>query len=170
MTLPLAFVVGTAALICTATVLAEIRLRLTVRRFRSRLEELDARIKLMESKKKRSPSKIRARESERSLERGAMPLARRRVDPPLVSSIEGPSLISIPDIGSRRSAADTSLSNAHGERFSDIWERGELGLSPSQIAKECGIPLGQVELVLGLRELARTTKSVPGGDADRGTS
>ena len=41
--------------------------------------------------------------------------------------------------------------SALARRFGPIWELADKGRSPGAIARETGQPIGQVELILGLR-------------------
>jgi hypothetical protein len=38
-----------------------------------------------------------------------------------------------------------------GRRFAAVWEMADSGATPEAIARETGHPIGQVELILGLR-------------------
>ncbi len=61
----------------------------------------------------------------------------------------GPTLIAVPDLAAP--AADAGASAELGRRFGAIWERADAGATPEAIAKATGQPIGQVELILGLR-------------------
>jgi hypothetical protein len=72
----------------------------------------------------------------------------RRIDRAEPSAVSGPTLISVPDLAAAPSpAAAAEL----GRRFGAVWELADAGLAPDAIARQTGQPIGQVELVLGLR-------------------
>jgi hypothetical protein len=72
----------------------------------------------------------------------------RRVDRGEPTAIGGPTLISVPDLAAAPSpAAAAEL----GRRFGAVWELADAGLAPDEIARRTGQPIGEVELVLGLR-------------------
>ncbi len=73
-----------------------------------------------------------------------------RFDPAQPSAVTGPTLIAVPDL----SAPPPEPSPAAAElaqRFGAIWERADRGEPADLIARATGQPIGQVELVLGLR-------------------
>jgi hypothetical protein len=72
----------------------------------------------------------------------------RRFDRAEPTAITGPTLIAVPDLAAPHSpAAAAEL----GRRFGAVWELADAGLAPEEIARRTGQPIGQVELVLGLR-------------------
>jgi hypothetical protein len=72
----------------------------------------------------------------------------RRFDRAEPSAITGPTLIAVPDLAAQPSpAAAAEL----GRRFGAVWELADAGLASEEIARRTGQPIGQVELVLGLR-------------------
>ena len=168
MNLPLAFVVGMMVLIGCAIMLVEIRLRLITRRFNARLESLDARIQGWELPNTSSSPSEKPRAMASHGEPVPTSSLRRRVDRPSASSIPGPSLIAIPDLATERSVFDTTFGDELEGRYREIWTRGDLGVPPREIARESGLPLGQVELILGLRRLVRPATSEPGVQIERG--
>jgi hypothetical protein len=60
------------------------------------------------------------------------------------------SLISVPNLAAGPEDRDTS-SNSLSQRYSAIWTLADQGASPDVIAKATGQPIGQIELILGLR-------------------
>lgn len=62
----------------------------------------------------------------------------------------GPTLIAVPDLsGGPAEAAEASAELAR--RFGAIWDLADAGASAEAIARGTGQPIGQVELILGLR-------------------
>ena len=76
----------------------------------------------------------------------------RRVDAPMPSASAGPTLIAVPSLASLGSEAVASEA-AGGllRRFGAIWTLADSGESTGAIAGATGYPIGQVELILGLR-------------------
>jgi hypothetical protein len=78
---------------------------------------------------------------------------RRRADRPEVSPLAGPILIAVPDLANRPSAAglEAEASADLGRRFGAIWDLADAGAPADAIARATGLPIGRVELILGLR-------------------
>jgi hypothetical protein len=75
-----------------------------------------------------------------------------RFDPPRPSAVAGPTLIAVPDLAAPRAAAPAAEASAElARRYGAVWEMAERGLAAEAIARAIGQPVGQVELVLGLR-------------------
>jgi hypothetical protein len=74
----------------------------------------------------------------------------RRVDPGQPATFEGPTLISVPNLASPPSANSEAAAGLD-RRFGPIWAMADEGTSTEAIARETGYPIGQVELILGLR-------------------
>lgn len=75
-----------------------------------------------------------------------------RIDPPQESAIPGPTLIAVPDLSAPpppTPAADAEADLAR--RFGAVWEMARRGDAAEGIARATGQPIGQVELILGLR-------------------
>ncbi|HEV3163077.1 MAG TPA: hypothetical protein VGZ22_03470 [Isosphaeraceae bacterium] len=84
--------------------------------------------------------------------------ATRRFDRAEVSAVTGPTLIAVPDLGAspgEAAAAATELAR----RFGAIWDLADTGASPEAIARGTGQPIGQVELILGLRRQLGTASA-----------
>jgi hypothetical protein len=101
----------------------------------------------------------------RSRDRGGSSL---RADAGLDSAVVAPTLIAVPNLAGVGGAAEESASSAElerlGSRFSAIWELAEAGASADAIARATGHPIGQVELILGLRrQLSAVPGIAPGG-------
>ena len=60
------------------------------------------------------------------------------------------SLIAVPDLAGLPEDRDPS-SNPLSQRYAAIWTLADQGASPEVIAKATGQPIGQIELILGLR-------------------
>jgi hypothetical protein len=76
-----------------------------------------------------------------------------RFDRAAENAVAGPTLIAVPNLAS----ASDPASAAAGElarKFEPIWSLAESGLSAEAIAARTGQPVGQVELILGLRRQA----------------
>ncbi len=72
--------------------------------------------------------------------------------------LDDPKLIKVPRLAAAedRPAMQSGLS----QRYAAIWELAESGALPDAIARATGQPIGQIELILGLRrqlDPARTT-------------
>ncbi len=61
-----------------------------------------------------------------------------------------PPMIAVPDLGSRPDERDPS-SSPLSQRYAAIWTLADQGASPEVIARATGQPIGQIELILGLR-------------------
>jgi hypothetical protein len=73
-----------------------------------------------------------------------------RVDRAEPEGVGRPTLIAVPSLA----AVDVDASEAAaelGRRFGAIWTRADSGDSPESIARATGQPIGQIELILGLR-------------------
>jgi hypothetical protein len=91
----------------------------------------------------RDPEAARRGPAQTQLHRGA------------ASAIGGPTLITIPSLsalGPEATATATAAVAAElGRRFGAIWALADSGQSAEAIARTTGQPVGQVELILGLR-------------------
>ncbi len=61
-----------------------------------------------------------------------------------------PRLIAIPNLASTASDREATVSGLN-QRYSAIWALEDTGASPDIIARATGQPIGQIELILGLR-------------------
>jgi hypothetical protein len=80
------------------------------------------------------------------------PLGPRRLprrDPALISPTT-PKLIAVPDL-SANSESDSDSTRDLRRKYRDIWAWADAGLDAEAIARSSGLPIGQVELILGLR-------------------
>ena len=74
----------------------------------------------------------------------------RRDDSHGAMNSRGPTLINVPDLSFPPSAAP-AISADLANRFGAIWAMADEGVLPEAIAHKTGLPVGQVELILGLR-------------------
>lgn len=87
-----------------------------------------------------------------------------RIDPAgSDSSTTGPTLIAVPNLAGPLTEILESTAEELTERYRPIWEQADSGESPEAIARSTGLPIGQVELILGLRR--QLPASGPGGRA-----
>jgi hypothetical protein len=156
------------------------RLRAAMAENSGRIEALSGRVARMEAADRpastpagaTSPAPIalpsssnRPTRNARSRERGGSLL---RADAGLDSAVAAPTLISVPNLAGVGSPTEESASSAElerlGSRFSAIWELAEADASADAIARATGHPIGQVELILGLkRQLSAVPGNAPGG-------
>ncbi len=66
------------------------------------------------------------------------------------SAMTGPRLIAVPDLSAPVPEAHEMPADL-SRRFGAIWAMSDAGTSPEAIARQTGQPIGQVELILGLR-------------------
>jgi hypothetical protein len=74
-----------------------------------------------------------------------------RADRAKPSAVGGPTLIVVPSLTASAAAAPSAAAIELGQRFGAIWALADTGESPDAIARTTGQPIGQVELILGLR-------------------
>jgi len=79
----------------------------------------------------------------------SLPLS--RSEPPLATAVADPTLIAVPNLAASSSAEPEPASAELGQRFGAIWELADSGAPAEAIARATGQPIGQVELILGLR-------------------
>jgi hypothetical protein len=88
---------------------------------------------------------------------GAEPAAGpvQRTDRGKASAVGRPTLIVVPNLATTTPDASSAAAAAAelSQRFGAIWALADSGLSSDAIARETGQPIGQVELILGLRQL-----------------
>jgi hypothetical protein len=96
----------------------------------------------------------------------SMPSHSHRIDQAAATAVNKPTLIAVPSLAA--SVAETSAEAAVelGRRFGAIWALADAGEPAEAIARTIGQPIGQVELILGLRrQLSTSQASPPGGRA-----
>lgn len=79
-----------------------------------------------------------------------------RADPPVRDPIPGPTLIEVPDM-SATGRDDPARGADLASRYGPIWDLAGRGESADAISRSTGLPIGQIELILGLRRRAETT-------------
>ncbi len=67
------------------------------------------------------------------------------------SAVTGPTLISVPNLAATSPSVSSLANEELAQRFGSIWSLADAGLSPQAVATQTGHPIGQVELILGLR-------------------
>jgi hypothetical protein len=91
----------------------------------------------------RDPEPVRRAPAQTQVHRGA------------TSAVTGPTLITIPCLSAlapeATATATAAVAAELGRRFGAIWALADSGQSPEAIARTTGQPIGQVELILGLR-------------------
>lgn len=75
----------------------------------------------------------------------------RRVDHAESNAVAGPTLIAIPNMSANSPTGPASATAELGRKFGAIWELADAGAPSEAIARTTGQPIGQVELILGLR-------------------
>ena len=139
-----------------------------------RLRELGEQLQVMRGQVERCEASMRAlRDAESAaamlpssgplISPPPVPFARRkagRTDGPAVAGMNEPRLIAVPKLAS---APDRqAMQNGLSQRYAAIWELAESGASPDAIARATGQPIGQIELILGLRrQMDATRTSIP---------
>jgi hypothetical protein len=114
------------------------------------LETLIARLEAASKPKSKSPI------ARRFPDPSTLP-ATRRVDAAEPDTPPGPTLIAVPNVAA---AMELPASPPRGQthRFGPIWELADRGASADAIARVTGQPVGQVELILGLRRQLLVTE------------
>jgi hypothetical protein len=131
-----------------------VRLRAECRAITLRLESLTARVARLES----VPSAVTAPAPSRP-ENGRGSRPRLRPDPPGPAKPLHPTLIQVPNLAAASPPGEPPDLAGMAVRFSAVWEQAASGASAEAIARETGQPVGQVELILGLRRRLSETGS-----------
>jgi hypothetical protein len=87
------------------------------------------------------------------------PGAPRRVDRGESNAARGPILIAVPHLPAP--ASEGSAAADLDRRFGAIWALADSGASADEIARNTGQPIGQVELILGLRRQVNAPLAEP---------
>jgi hypothetical protein len=125
--------------------LMDIRLR----KLADQVHALEIRQTLHESIKPDSPGI-------RSLSRADSPERRGSVR---ADSSHEPALIAVPNLEGEPHDRDVTASGLK-ERYAAIWALADTGATPDVIARATGQPIGQIELILGLRRQIDGTRTV----------
>lgn len=138
----LALIVAGVALLAATTALAGA--------WRWRVRALAERVRALEAIVARMESRLGAGDRPAHRPAGPRAVRIRRPDPAPEGVPPGPTLIEVPDLTATPAEAPGAMSELAG-RFGAIWERADRGEPPDVIAQATGQPIGQVELILGLR-------------------
>jgi hypothetical protein len=84
----------------------------------------------------------------------------RRVDRGGPATSVGPTLIAVPNLAAPPSPALEAAAELES-RFGDVWAMADAGRPAEAIARETGQPIGQVELILGLRRQRPVAEAWP---------
>lgn len=121
-----------------------------------RVREIDAALARLEAVVERASAlKGKTPVSSRLFPNG--PAACWRGDPPSGPAVPEPTLIAVPDLAASAVEAEDGAAAELIERYGPIWELADTGASPEAIARSTGQPIGQVELILGLRRQLNNT-------------
>lgn len=60
-------------------------------------------------------------------------------------------LIEIPDLAREAAPGDPQAGDELGQKHREVWALADAGTSPEEIARHTGQPIGEVELIVGLR-------------------
>ncbi len=121
-----------------------------------RVDALSLRVRQLETSRERAEASAKAKRAARNV----------RVDSGRNTQESGRTLIAVPSLASRGSgeiaaAAAEELSR----RFGTIWNLSQAGRSIAEIASETGHPVGEIELILGLK---RSTDSAHLAETSQG--
>lgn len=118
-------------------------------------EDLAEQLRALQSRVDRCEKSLRGlheAESTSGSPRPAGPIAWRksaRVESLTREDLAEPRLIAVPKLPA--SADRAAMQGGISHRYAAIWELAESGASPDAIARATGQPIGQIELILGLR-------------------
>lgn len=145
-----------ALTLCVLALLAATRLRSRANsdEMTRRLDALTDRLTLLETREPEPPAEIRSTPAPSP----ALPNATRRVDRPVPKVSDGPTLIAVPNLASNGDPSDET-SDELTRRFGAILEMAEAGASAESIARATGQPVGQVELILGIKRQLESSHS-----------
>jgi hypothetical protein len=68
---------------------------------------------------------------------------------PALDDVREPTLITVPKLAAAQDRQ--AMQGGLGQRYAAIWDLAQKGASPDVIARATGQPIGQIELILGLR-------------------
>ncbi len=129
-----------------------------------RVDSLSARLRVVEAGATAGPTAgLVAPPGRDGARRAALP-ATGRVDAPAPPA----PLIAVPSLAAPGSAEAAGEAAAElGRRFGEVWARADSGATASAIAGATGHPVGQVELILGLRRPAGPRPPAPAREEAR---
>lgn len=96
-------------------------------------------------------ARLEAREPASGAGLDLAPRPPRRGDPARPEPAAGPTLIAVPNLAAPAGEPTAPVSPDLVQRFGAIWEMADAGDSAGSIARATGQPIGQVELILGLK-------------------
>ena len=125
------------------------------------IEDLAERQRAVESLLTRLEAREAARTVAPASSRGSgpSPIAPRRADRGETNAARGPTLIAVPHLAAP--ASEGSAAADLDRRFGAIWALADSGASAEEIARGTGQPIGQVELILGLRRQVNAPPANP---------
>ena len=142
------------------------RFDLYVAAHEDRLGSIDARLSRGEqaSNDREPHGKGFDRPASEPLKSRANAAATEESNPGRAATINQPTLIAVPGLATPESHADqdpaaTSATNRLRERHAEIRTLAESGISVEEIARRTGLPIGQVDLVLGLHRQAHSSRN-----------
>ena len=158
----LAAILATTGLAVLAQGVGSIWLYRQLRNLTSQLHALPARpttlvdpaVRTLETRLDRLEAAVEAGSDARGSLVGSPPEAKRsrRLDRRQVALADGPVLIAVPSLTPSPSAALMAAAAVEFDRrFGPIWALADAGTPRDEIARQTGYPVGQVELILGLR-------------------
>lgn len=120
------------------------------------LEALIERLDLLDAARARATPPARVEAAPTASDRAPRPVPALRVDvpgpPDEPARPPGPTLIAVPDLSARPvESAEAEVEAELAQRFGAIWALADAGQSAEAIFRSTGLPIGQVELILGLR-------------------
>ncbi len=72
-----------------------------------------------------------------------------------------PTLIAVPNLAASEGEAPELAAAELAQRYAALWDLAEAGASADSIARTTGQPVGQVELILGLKRHAHDASAIP---------
>lgn len=122
-------------------------------------EPLERLVRELADRQRRIERALARLDSEEEVESPDTPSSRRqrvsshlRFDPPERPPAPGPTLIAVPDLAAPDDRRDSKGPDPDlSRRFGAVWQLADSGASAEAIARATGQPVGQVELILGLR-------------------
>jgi hypothetical protein len=140
-----------------------------------RFRDVEVRLATLQERVERALSSIPAASSENGAPPTALSSGRRRPLPGALAGRTGPAHAPVPSPGTlvqppliavpNLAASTPDRESAHGslaQKYAAIWSLAENGATPEVIARATGQPIGQIELILGLRrQIDRNRTTIP---------
>ena len=121
--------------------------------------ETSRRLSVLEERILRLDRPVSVPATPKAMQEGSSQATPRRVHPPqpiVPHPKPHASLISVPNLAISSDAQLPPESDLN-RRFASVWDLAEAGASSEAIARKTGHPVGQVELILGLKRQSETT-------------